>query len=846
MLTMRISILLAILIGTMHFAQSQEWVSKMKDTTWNFHEVRGEFDRWMSTQDRSEKIPGRKQFDRISWFLEGRVDENGQFGNPAATWDVYQDVKRTMKQSKLQQVSNWVPVGPTIVPSQGGGLGRINCVAFHPTNNNIMYAGSASGGLWKTTNGGSNWTPMSDDLASLGVSDIVIDHQNANTLFVATGDNDANDTYSIGIIKSTDGGNTWTTTGLSYTIQEQRRISKLIMDPNNNQIMYAGTNIGLYKTTDGGVTWNKIRHGSVEDIELNPLNSNTIYIILGNRPYRSTNAGASFLPTTVSYTSSVDRAKLAVTPADTSYVYLLTSKNSDDSFEGLYLSTDGGSTYTKKSSSPNILGYSSTGAVGSGISWYAMALAVSPTNKNEVFAASVNIWKSTNAGASWAIKAHWYGAGGISYVHADVHELTYNENTNALWVCSDGGLDVTTDNGANWTQKNTGLMISQIYRLSVSDQDGHRVLTGWQDNGTHLKTQTGWSHELGGDGMECIISHVNYNYLYGESQYGNISRSTNGGISWSNISSSIGEEGHWVTPYVMHPTNQNILYAGYDNIYKTTDKGNTWTNLTNNTNTSYYKKYRALAISESDPNYLYASDYYDIYRSTDGGLTWTNCSGNLPSREISYITIHPDNPNIVYVTMLGFVNGEKVYVSRNKGTSWINISGNLPNIPANTLVFEKGSNGGIYVGTDVGVYYRDSTLANWIPFMDGLPNVIISELEINYAGHAIIAATYGRGLWSSDLYSWNVPVNEIPVSEKQQFNLFPNPNNGSFRIELNNLNETINNVEVYDNVGKLVYFIENANQNYVEIDLDHTLDVGIYHVKVTTDERVYSGKMIKK
>jgi photosystem II stability/assembly factor-like uncharacterized protein len=844
---MRFLWLSIILTGFVFQVQGQAWVGMLTDSVFDFHETRRVFEEYLETQDLSERVPGRKQFDRFSYFLDSRVDEQGRHARPEATFVEYERLMQEKKQQgKFTPVANWNPLGPFVVPVNSPGMGRVNCIAFHPTNTNIMWVGAASGGVWKTTNGGNYWHPMSDHIASLGISSIVVDYQNPDVVYAATGDFNNSDTYSVGVLKSIDGGNTWNTTGLSWIASDQRRISRMLIHPVNPNIIYAGTSVGIWRTTDGGVNWQMIRSGSISDLAFRPGDPTVIYAVLGNGFWRSTNDGATFSPVNINSTLPIRRAKIAVTPADPNYVYMLTVRTDNSGFEGLYRSVDGGTSFSQMSTAPNILGYASNGSSNGGIAWYCLGLVVSPVNKNDVWAASVNVWRSTNGGSNWQIRAHWYGDQGLPYVHADIHFMEYHPVTGALYICSDGGVDITTNNGASFQQKNNGLAIGQVYRIGLSKQDPDRIIGGWQDNGTHLLSNNTWRHMLGGDGMEGIISHTNFNYMYGCMQYGNIYRTYDGGNNWQKISDNIPEEGSWITPYVMHPTSHNILLAGYNNIWRSSNYGSTWTQLSNFTGTGYYDKFRSLAYAPSNTNYIYAATFNRIYRTANGGQSWVQINNNLPSYPISYISVHHNNPQIVYVSLSGFYNGHKVYMTTNGGQTWSNISGSLPNLPANTVIHQKNSPGGIYVGMDVGVFYRDSTLTDWVHYFQGLPNVKIAELEIHYDTERLVAATYGRGIWWSYTYNSINAVNEVSPGRDASVNVFPNPSNGNFTLSINNRGEQVTGIRIYSSAGILVrHWIPSVASSDITAELQGILSPGIYLLQAElTNGTFASGRII--
>ncbi|GIV40837.1 MAG: hypothetical protein KatS3mg034_0147 [Vicingaceae bacterium] len=736
-----------------------DWVSMMQDPNVNFYEIQKTFNEYWKGKDHTEKGKGWKQFKRWEWFMEPRVYPHGDRNiMNRAMLQFYANQKK--EKGTNDKAANWTYIGNTSVPSGGGGAGRLNCVRFHPTNTNTYFVGAPAGGLWKTTNGGSSWSNVNTDLlASIGCSDLAIHPGNPNIMYLATGDGDAGDTYSIGVLKTTDGGNTWNPTGLSWTVQQTRRIRKLIMNPLNPNTLLAATSNGVYKTNNAGNTWTQVQTGSFYDIEYKP-NDTTVVYACTDQFYKSTNGGASFTLITsgLPSASASIRMAIAVTPANASYVYVLVGSQTDYGFYGFYRSTNSGTSFTLMANSPNLLGWSSTGNDQGGQAWYDLAIAASPTNANTVVVGGINIWKTTNGGSSWSLIGHWTGSGGADYVHADIHDLIfYPNNGSTIFAATDGGIFKTTDGGVNWVDISSNLPIAQIYRLGLSVTDANKVITGWQDNGTNLKNNTTWSRVIGGDGMECIIDYTNANIMYGELYYGNIRKSTNGGSSWTTIVSTGGTgvdaDGDWVTPYVMHPTNNQTLLVGKAGVYVTTNGGSSWSAL--GTLSGGSGNVKAIAYAPSNPNVIYVAKQNALFKSTNGGTSFTNITSGLPvsSASITYIAVSNTDPNRVYVTFSGYSSANKVYLSTNGGSSWTNFSTGLPNLPVNCIVYENGSPNRVYVGTDVGVYVRDDNMSSWQAYNTGLPNVIVNELEIHYGAGKIRAATYGRGLWESDLYT---------------------------------------------------------------------------------------------
>jgi len=705
------------------------------------------------------KGKGFKPFKRWEWYWETRVNEDGSFPPAGINKTNFEAYLRANKIDARSVAGNWTSMGPTNTTGGYAGLGRINCVAFHPSNSSIIWVGAASGGLWKSTNGGNSWTTNTDQLSVLGISSIIIHPTDPNIMYIATGDGNASDTYSIGVLKSTDGGVTWNTTGLNWTVNQGRVIRRMVMDPDDVNALLIASNAGLYRTTNAGSTWTQISNANFYDVRPNPdAASNTFYAATSTTIRKSTDNGANF--TTVATITGAGRIALAVTPANANYVYALVSRGSDSGFLGLHKSTNAGTSFIEVSNSPNLLGWSQTGNDTGGQGWYDLCIAADPVNPEIVYTGGVNTWKSINGGANWTLNTMWYNiGGGIATVHADKHCMEWQNNT-TLWQGNDGGIYVTTNGGTSWTDKSNSLVISQMYRLGVSQADA-KVITGLQDNGTKLRGTTGlWVDEIGGDGMECAIHPSTPSTMYGSLYYGEFQRSTNSGSNWTGISPTQNPSGAWVTPFQIDPNTPSTIYTAYSDIYKSTNQGTNWTTIGTGLGTDPFDM---LNVAPSNSNIIYAarSGSTTFYKTTNGGTNWESLT--FPAGSIRMLAIHPTDPNTLWAVRGGYTNGSKVFKSINGGTSWTNISGNLPNLPANCIVYENGSADGIYVGMDVGVYYRDNDLTNWQLFNTGIPNVVISELEIKYNTSELIASTYGRGLWKSDLYTGD-PACLTPLS----------------------------------------------------------------------------------
>jgi len=705
------------------------------------------------------KGSGYNQWKRWEYYNQTRLTQEGQITNTAArNWEASLTEKQRYNNSNGDNmlVTNgfWESLGPTSYTNLAGwnpGIGRINVIAFHPTNSSIFWLGMPSGGLWKTTTGGTSWTPLTDGMPRIGVSGIAIDYNNTNIMYILSGDGDGGDTQSIGVLKTLDGGETWLSTGLTWTVSDLITGYKLIMHPTISDILFAVTTDGVYKTVDGGFIWTKVLAGSYRDIEFKPGDPTYVYVSGATSFYRSTNTGDSFTQITSGVPTNCQRIAIGVSPANPTYVYLFAGPATAlGSYKGFYLSIFNGSSFSQRSTTPNVLGYSILGDDDAHQSNYDLAMAVSRTSSGNVIVGGINTWSSSDWGISWTITSWWDSrANYIGYTHADIHDLAINPLNNYLYCCSDGGIFRSTNFGISWTDLTPGIANSQWYRIDGIESNQNLILGGLQDNGSNKwNGTTTMVHIQGADGMDAMIDHSNANVLYYSRQNGILIKSTDGGATWTNIqpANSVGD---WVTPFIMNPSNSSIIYGGYTDVYKSIDGGANWTAKgANGTG--------AMAIGTSNTNRIYTAGGTSIWRSDDAADTWTSISAGLPGITITSIAVNPNNSLHVFVSVGGYTAGSKVYSSTDGGANWTNISGTLPNVIVNCVAFEDNNgvpDDALYIGTDIGVYYRNATIGDWIPFQNGLPNVPVFDLEINKTAGLIRAGTFGRGLWSSSLYS---------------------------------------------------------------------------------------------
>ncbi|MFA6402530.1 MAG: PKD domain-containing protein [Salinivirgaceae bacterium] len=731
------------------------WIDMMQDKNANFYATQRAFNLYWENRIVT-RGSGWKPFKRWEQFMKVRVDEAGNRPKSDAVYNAYQELMKAPQNKN--GTGNWNILGPVNLPNpesgQPNGLGRINVIAFHPQSQNTIYIGAPSGGFWRTTNNGASWETTTDRMPTLGVSAIVVDPLNPNIIYIGTGDRDAGDAPGMGVYKSFDGGTTWEpkSNGMG-----EITVNMMLIHPNYPEVVFAATENGIYKTIDGGETWNLKTSGTSKSLTFKPSNPDFIYATKSNSFYRSVDTGESWTKVSSGLTSW-SRGVIAVTPGNPEFVYILASNA--QSFKALYFSENSGVSFSSQSTTPNLMGWESNGSDDGGQAWYDLCIAVDQVDPKIVYTGGVNIWKSKDSGKTWKINAHWLGSGAPP-VHADHHALAFNLLNNRLYTANDGGLYYTDNGGTAWTNNSSGISISQIYKIGQSATKRDWVLCGNQDNGTSYFKDNIWSVILGGDGMECLFDHTTEKYKFGSLYYGTIYRSVNAG-GFGRITDNISEEGAWVTPYILNEEDPKIMYVGMKNIWRTTNVQSgtvAWTKIsTSIANTSNFS---VLENSPANSDILYAArENKMVFRAINANSatpTWTRLS-NLPSVTITDIEAHPTDENIVYVTASNY----QVYKSKDQGNTWSKITLNLPKVNYSTLVYDVTSNEGLYVGTDIGVFYKDATMPEWIYFSNGLPaSAEVSELEIYYdaqtpANNTIRASTYGRGLWASPLYSEDI------------------------------------------------------------------------------------------
>lgn len=748
------------------------------------------------------------KYKRWEWWAERHLNARGYLEDEVQkSFDMVfgknNSSSQTLQSRQTSVAANWTELSHTPFSTSVDqmGKGRIDCIVEVPGTANVLV-GTAGGGLWL---GGrpSNflpfiWTALTDGLPRMSITDICINPNNINEIYIATGSGDDNDiinttsytnsatqSRSLGILKSTDGGINWSRTSMNFQNSDQRIIYRMIIDPANPQVMYAATLNGLFRTTNGWNTNQQIMTGQITDVKLKTDNNQVLFTSsfnaagTANNIISRVNSDGTGLSQIFTFPGSPARTVLGVTPANGSYLYVLGGDNTNG-FKGLYKCTNsGGATpsFNLQSSSPDILNYN---ASGSGLRnknvFYDIVIAVHPQNAERVYAGGLNLWESTDGGVNWNVKSDWTtGQSSDLHCHSDFHQLKFSSN-NTLYNCNDGGLFSMDLASYQWKYYSSGVNNTEYYRISIISQNlppfytGRLILGGTQDNGELVWRTTGLTKAVDGDGMDNAMASSDGSKMIASSQNGKIKTSGNGGGSFSSPAIPPAEYGNgaWVTPIVQHCSVPEYIYLGFKNIYH---NPGFWDNYIDVINTNFPNPIVAMCQgnyttpTQPGTNVLYCGvqltdNKYHLFR-IENNLLSTKTDLGAFSNIITAVKCDPNNARNVYVTLGGLGDNNKVFYSNDRGQTFKNISGTLnadgalPDLAANCIALLGGGGSGIYVGMDVGVYFLADPFAvkpRWIRFSNGLPNIPVTDLEIDVNTQEIFAATYGRGLWKSSLH----------------------------------------------------------------------------------------------
>ena len=718
---------LAIGLIALQQTYSQDFHSIWNDPKANFYEIKAAAKEYFKDKDQGIETE-YSRYKRWEYFVEERVYPSGDLSLLNSTKLFHEISLFNEVAPRLKSQAQWEPRGVNKFDNMAGhyspGVGRIDRVAVDPTDSKIIYIGAPSGGLWKSIDRGKNWRCLTDYLPTLGVSGIAINPKNPREIYISSGDGDGGYTYTSGVFKSLDGGETWDITGFEVDLTKRENTVDLVINPENPNILFVSSSLGLYKTVDSGETWKQVAAGAWYDISLKPGDPETVYVSQRAALYVSRDGGETFQKNAVELSGGI---LIDVTPANPEIVYVVAGE------KGTFKSTDSGATFVKVADLP----------VKQESLRYMFALAVSPADPNELHFGTFESWKSTDGGLTWVKSTQWtWGDNQIGYTHCDFHDLVYIGDT--LFACTDGGMSYSTDQGDTFTNCFDNADCTQIYALSVCKTNPEYLMWGSQDNGTYYYDTRDWKAWNGGDGMDNAFDYSKPSVRYGSFQEGS--------FFCNDHSITQPGKGPWLTPLLIHPFNPQVLYVGNNKVRKSNDGMRTWKvigSFLNDVNNPDEDWINSMAISESNPDFLFASKGSRLWRTTNGGEFWTEITAGLPNLTINTIAVHPRNPNLIAVSLSGYNAGQKVFVSYDAGLTWKNYSKNLPNIPAKGLAWDNKWNNALYVGMDVGIYYIDAYRDEWSAYGTGLPNVIVQDIEINYRTGQIFVGTHGRGVWKT-------------------------------------------------------------------------------------------------
>ncbi len=764
---MRFLLLISFILLNTSFCLSQRYLKVLSPTDRDipFKQLAEKIDHYIDTAT-GENKKGNKQWKRKEWFLMHHLDKNGRledFG--MKNLSVVNSLNDAAARSPqlLSNGGSWVSLGHYGVfgPMLKAEQGRVNCIAFHPTNPDIIYIGTAGGGIWKTGNGGfaGSWINISDNLPVTSFSGLAI-ASNGTTIYALTGEglDPSLDVHEgVGVLKSDDGGNSWYQTGLIYTTSQLQGGYKIKIHPANQNIIIVANSDGLWRSQNAGATWTQLFEGEITDFEFKPDDSNVLYYSqknytsYPNTPHQgeirkvnlttlsetTLNLGAD-LPST--------RIELAVSPASPNALYALAGPNylsgSTWKYNGLYFSPDAGTSFSRRNNNEDVFGSGEQ-------SWYDNVIYVNPTNADEVIIGGVRTYRSTDGGSTMS-KLNTTNP----FLHGDDHVIERNPLNGYLYLGDDGGIYKSTDNGLTWSNLSFNLMIGEYYRIAGHQGNNDLVLGGTQDNGQFLRTSnTGLFNNAipGYDGMDNIIDHSNANIMYACIQNGGLYKSINGGADWGGVTIP-GGGGAWITPILQSTSFPNtIFYGANSGVLRSTNGGTSWSNI------GGYNTATAMAISNSGSRLIITDgEKIKISNNPNGASpTWSSeinprSTITLNIIPISSIAINPANADDIMLSLSGYFGGVKVIRSTDGGINWSNYTINLPNIPIYAIAFGSSNNnpiGAVYIGTEIGVFYKDDNHAGWEPFFNGLPRVPVTDLFINYTTNDVTAATFGRGIW---------------------------------------------------------------------------------------------------
>ena len=810
------------------------------------------------------------------WAMQRAYPE--QVIRDAGYYSAYQYSKANLTSSADNfSGDEWKAIGPMNV------TGRTLAVEFNPLNGNTIYAGSASGGLWRSYTGGigvSAWSYVSTGFPVLGVGAIAVSPTDTGTVYIGTGEvyayqnsiggtfiRTTRGSYGIGILKTTNNGTTWTKS-LDWTQNQKRGVQVVRINPKNSNVIWAGTTEGTFISRDAGANWVQVDNTiMVTDLQINPVDTGTVFIACGNLNsngngiYRTLNSGSNWTKLTNGLPASYGgKAVLSLYKTSPNVIFVSIGFGANNgSPTQLCKSVDNGNTWILV----NDFNYADYQG------WFAHGVGVHPTDSSRILTMGVDIFRSTNGGITLEQISYWnigYAGrvpiggpeGPPQYSHADHHVMTFHPtNSEIIYFGNDGGVFRTTNGGLEFESCNGGMHTTQFHPgFSSANNDSLFALGGLQDNGSVLYDgDNAWVKITGGDGCWTAINQRNLDTVYTSYQQLSLLRSTNGTLNFQQLSvPPTNFPTAFVAPFVTAYVNPKIIYAGRSILTKSTDAGDTWNPTNNgnplNTNNSTY----SIAVSRTNDDVVYAitspvSTRAKVFKTINGGSSWIEITGTLPDRFLTDIAVNPVNDQHLYITASGF-GSSHLFKSTDGGTTWSDAGTGLPDVPTSSVIIDPLSINHIYVGNDIGVYLSTNGGTSWQEFQGGMAGVaIVIDLSISESNKKIRAISHGRGSYQRSLYSASVDINnnnEIVAGYKLEQN-YPNPFNPNTTIsyQLSKANNV--KLNVYDINGKLMKVLVNSKQQAGKyaVSFDGSgLASGTYFYTLTTGDFTQTKKML--
>lgn len=662
----------------------------------------------------------------------------------------------------------WKPIGPSAVvdPSGMKNAGRVSSLAVDPRNPLVVYAGAADGGVWKTSDGGQSWTPLTDTQPSLSIGSIALDPSAPDTVYVGTGEFNGADGYpGVGILKSTDGGTTWTNIQGPFVPKSSvgYRIPAVAVSPANSQIVLAaaaslalaqGTE-GVFRSTDGGTTWTNVLRGGLgaTSVVFDPRNTSVAYAGIvntdtnGNRTVKllkSADAGVTWTATALPE-SPGDRIMAIVAPSDSSVYVAYTINNATGDRAFLFRSRDGGASFTELNDSQIC-----TFQCG-----YNLAMTVNPTDSNELFFGGGNTFDTTDGGATWEYDPN---------IHTDEHALSFSATGDRVYLGTDGGMYVATNlsRPVQFATINNGLANLQFYPgISIAPGNPSFGLGGMQDNGTARYSGTAeWEQVYGSDGFSTAIDPLTPSTFYLSTQQGFIYKTTDNGAHIQSASNGLSGSAAFNTVFTIDHRNPNNLYTVRSGtVFQSTDGASSWSAISPQLSSLSNSD---IEVAPSDSNTVWVSGccgavFVSRNAGSGAGATWTQLNGPT-KRPVTAIAISPADPTTAYVVVSGFaanyvgvdqVPGHVFKVTA--GGTWTDMTGNLPDIPMSAIAIDPAIPDTFYVGTDIGVFTTSNAGASWDTAVTNLPRSAVMALALDAPTRTLRAATHGRGMFDLQL-----------------------------------------------------------------------------------------------